>query len=248
LRDCGCQKWADAIALGQRFDEAEGLIYNCRSWKMCLRRKKMPVLQALVVLVAVILIVWWALRRSSKESAREAPAGHAHDEPAAAEEHVEAVRTEVVELAEEAPEPVAAAARVEFVEPVEAIEPVEIVEPVEAAAPVEIVEPEAVAERLAEPVAVVEPAVEVKPDDLIIIEGIGPRISGVLKSHGVKTFTQLAGMAPEEIKAILVSVDERLGRIADPTTWPQQAALAAKGDLEGLQKLQDSLKAGRVAK
>jgi predicted flap endonuclease-1-like 5' DNA nuclease len=192
----------------------------------------MPVFQALVVLVAVIVIVWWALRRSSKESERQAPVVHGDEAHEVVEEPVEAVRTEVVELAEEAPEPAAA------------VEPVEIVEPVAAVEPVEIVEPTAAVE----PVEVVEVAAEVKPDDLIIIEGIGPRISGVLKSHGVKTFAQLAGMAPEEIKAILVSVDERLGRIADPTTWPQQAALAAKGDLEGLQRLQDSLKAGRVAK
>ena len=212
----------------------------------------MPVLQALVVLVAVVLIVWWALRRSSKESAREAPAGHAHEEPAEVEAHEEPVRFEAANLpAVEEPAPADALVAVPGV----VVEPEPVVEVVEPAAvieerlpePVEIVEPE-VAVRAPEPVEIVEPVVEVKPDDLIIIEGIGPRISGILKSHGVKTFAQVAGMQPEEIKAILVSVDERLGRISDPTTWPEQAALAAKGDLEGLQKLQDSLKAGRVAK
>ena len=197
----------------------------------------MPVLQALVVLVAVVLIVWWALRRSSKESAREAPAGHAHEEPAEVEAHEEPVRFEAANLpAVEEPAPADALVAVPGV----VVEPEPVVEVVEPAAVIE--------ERLPEPVEIVEPVVEVKPDDLIIIEGIGPRISGILKSHGVKTFAQVAGMQPEEIKAILVSVDERLGRISDPTTWPEQAALAAKGDLEGLQKLQDSLKAGRVAK
>jgi hypothetical protein len=31
----------------------------------------------------------------------------------------------------------------------------------------------------------------------------------------------------------------------EPAGWVEQAALAAKGDAEGLQKLQDSLKGGR---
>jgi DNA-directed RNA polymerase subunit beta' len=38
-----------------------------------------------------------------------------------------------------------------------------------------------------------------------------------------------------------------ISRISDPSSWPQQAGLAAAGDWEGLEKLQDSLKGGRRA-
>ena len=184
----------------------------------------MDFLQALLILVFVVLIVWWALRRSASESAKEAPKGHE------GEAHAEPLHSEIIA----------------DVEPVSA-SPVVVTEPEPAPEPEPEPEPVVVTERAAELIPVAAPEVEVKPDDLIIIEGIGPRISGVLKNNGVKTFAQLAAMQPAEIKAILNAVDERLGRIADPSSWPEQAALAARGDLEGLQKLQDSLKGGRIA-
>jgi hypothetical protein len=34
----------------------------------------------------------------------------------------------------------------------------------------------------------------------------------------------------------------------DASTWPQQAKLAAKGDWDGLEKLQDELSGGRKVK
>ena len=58
----------------------------------------MPVFQALIVLIAVIVIVWWALRRSSKESAREAPIVHEHETHVEPEAHAEAVRFEAVDV------------------------------------------------------------------------------------------------------------------------------------------------------
>jgi hypothetical protein len=36
-------------------------------------------------------------------------------------------------------------------------------------------------------------------------------------------------------------------RLADPTTWPEQAGIAAKGDWEALEQLQAMLKGGRRA-
>lgn len=80
-------------------------------------------------------------------------------------------------------------------------------------------------------------------DDLEIIEGIGPKISSILKEAGIFTFAQLAKEEPANLKHILEKAGLRLG---DPTTWPEQAKLAAEGNLEGLQKLQETLKGGRL--
>ena len=81
-----------------------------------------------------------------------------------------------------------------------------------------------------------------KPDDLKLIEGIGPKISSLLNAAGIFTFAQLAATPVADLQAILDKAGLRLG---DPATWPEQAALAAKGDLAGLQALQDTLKGGR---
>lgn len=79
-------------------------------------------------------------------------------------------------------------------------------------------------------------------DDLEIIEGIGPKIASVLKAAGVTSFAQLADMAPDSIREILLAANLRL---ADPGSWPEQARLAASGDMTALQALQDRLKGGR---
>jgi predicted flap endonuclease-1-like 5' DNA nuclease len=90
-----------------------------------------------------------------------------------------------------------------------------------------------------------QPAVQVTPDDLTRIEGIGPKISTVLRTSGISTFAQLADCDPEQLRDILEASDPRLLRIADPTSWPEQAKFAADGDWEGLQELMGELKAGR---
>lgn len=84
-------------------------------------------------------------------------------------------------------------------------------------------------------------------DDLKRIEGIGPRIAGVLQGAGITTFGQLANTPAEKLGEILEAEDPRLLRLADPTTWPQQAALAAEGNWPALEELQDELKGGRRA-
>ena len=91
----------------------------------------------------------------------------------------------------------------------------------------------------------VEPAVVPDtPDDLVIIEGIGPKISSVLQAAGIITFKQLAEAETESVKQILLAANLRL---ADPTSWKEQARLAAAADWEGLKALQESLKGGRAA-
>ena len=86
------------------------------------------------------------------------------------------------------------------------------------------------------------PPMFVKPDDLTIVEGIGPKINQVLHAAGIQSLSQLSDSDVVQLKEILIAAGLRL---ADPTTWPQQARLAAAGDLETLKALQASLKGGR---
>lgn len=98
------------------------------------------------------------------------------------------------------------------------------------------------------PVAVERPAPVVTlppapmPDDLARIEGIGPKISGILQAAGITTFAQLAATDVSWVTHILQEAGIRL---ADPTTWAEQARLAAADDWEGLEALQKQLKGGR---
>ncbi len=80
------------------------------------------------------------------------------------------------------------------------------------------------------------------PQDLTKIEGIGPKVAKTLQQAGIITYKQLAKSKIADLKAILVAAGNR---ISDPTTWPEQAALAEKGAWEKLGALQSSLKGGR---
>jgi predicted flap endonuclease-1-like 5' DNA nuclease len=81
-----------------------------------------------------------------------------------------------------------------------------------------------------------------KPDNLTLIEGIGAKIAEVLVNNGVTTFKQLSLLAPDYIKDILHK--NRL-QLADPTTWAEQARLAADGKMEQLETLKKELKRGK---
>ena len=85
-------------------------------------------------------------------------------------------------------------------------------------------------------------------DDLTVIDGIGPRVSSVLRSAGVTSFSKLAEKEPEEIQGILVAENPSLTRLTDPSTWHEQARMAADNDWEGLKALQDDIKEKRRAK
>ncbi len=84
-----------------------------------------------------------------------------------------------------------------------------------------------------------------KADDLKKIEGIGPKIAGLLTAAGIDTFAKLAAAEQSTLREILDAAGARY-RIANPGTWPQQAALAAAGDSAGLKALQAELKGGRA--
>ncbi len=81
-------------------------------------------------------------------------------------------------------------------------------------------------------------------DDLTKIEGIGPKAAEVLHEAGITTFAKLAKSKAEDIKEIL----EKSGghfNAQDPTSWPEQAQLAADEKWDELKELQDKLIAGR---
>lgn len=83
-----------------------------------------------------------------------------------------------------------------------------------------------------------------EPDDLTRVEGIGSKISSVLQAAGINTYTALASTDAAQIRLILGDESPNLLRLADPTTWPQQAELAAAEDWDRLDQLQDRLKGG----
>jgi predicted flap endonuclease-1-like 5' DNA nuclease len=94
----------------------------------------------------------------------------------------------------------------------------------------------------AEKAPLAEP-VPVTPDDLKLVEGIGPKISGILQAAGITTFGQLAATDVDRLKQILADAD--FTAPANPATWPEQAGLAAAGKWAELEALQDELKGGR---
>jgi len=83
-----------------------------------------------------------------------------------------------------------------------------------------------------------------KKDDLKKIEGIGPKIAGLLNADGILTFKQLADAKVTRLRQILEDAGSRY-RMHDPGSWPKQSKLAAKGEWEKLDKLQDKLQGGR---
>jgi hypothetical protein len=88
-------------------------------------------------------------------------------------------------------------------------------------------------------------SIQIQPDDLTIIEGIGPKVAKVLNEAGIHSFADLAGANATDVQKTL---DAAGLQMMNPEGWIDQAKLAARGDLEGLKKLQEALKGGRKAK
>jgi hypothetical protein len=80
-------------------------------------------------------------------------------------------------------------------------------------------------------------------DDLVIIEGIGPKVAKVLNAAGILSFDDLARANPAKVTELLKAAKLTM---MDPAGWIEQAKLVAKGDMDGLKKMQDELKGGRL--
>lgn len=83
-------------------------------------------------------------------------------------------------------------------------------------------------------------------DDLKKIEGIGPKIAGLLADAGISTFRALAEADLSKLQEVLDAAGSRY-KMHDPSTWAQQARLAADGEWDELKELQDQLKGGKEA-
>ncbi len=164
----------------------------------------------------------------AKRAGREAPTPAAAEPPAVAEPIAKPKRTpEEIKAQREAMMAKRKAGQEQGV--ARPVEPAKA--EAEVAAPAEVTPPPAVA----------TPA---EPDDLTKIEGIGPKIAGLLQAAGITTFAQLAQIDVDRIEQILTAAGPRF-RLADPASWAQQASLAAAGQWDELEKLQAELTAGR---
>jgi len=90
------------------------------------------------------------------------------------------------------------------------------------------------------------PYTRLKNNNLQIIEGIGPKMEEVLKKHGVRTWTDLAGKKASELRILLDKENPKSYKIIDPSTWPDQAKLAVNGEWEALISMQKNLDTGRT--
>ena len=79
-------------------------------------------------------------------------------------------------------------------------------------------------------------------DDLSFLAGIGPKVSAVLRLAGITSFARLASTNVDRIREILEAENPNLLRLTDPSTWSEQAKLAAEEDWEALSAMQNDLK------
>ena len=101
------------------------------------------------------------------------------------------------------------------------------------------------AEKVEAPKAEKAPKTSNKADDLTLIEGVGPKAAEALVASGIDTFAKLAKASADDVKTILDASESKVQHL-DPTTWAQQAQLAADGKMDELKKLQDELNGGRA--
>jgi len=83
-----------------------------------------------------------------------------------------------------------------------------------------------------------------KMDDLKIVEGVGPKISGLLNEAGINTWEELAEAPTEKVQKVLDDAGPRY-RMHDPATWSKQARMAADAKWDELVAYQDELKGGK---
>lgn len=82
-------------------------------------------------------------------------------------------------------------------------------------------------------------------DDFRKIEGIGPKISQLIKDAGIPTFADLAKTEVDKLREILETAGSRY-RMHDPSSWPLQAGMAAEGKWDELKVWQDEHDGGKL--
>jgi predicted flap endonuclease-1-like 5' DNA nuclease/uncharacterized membrane protein (UPF0127 family) len=81
------------------------------------------------------------------------------------------------------------------------------------------------------------------PDDLLIIEGIGPKINAALRADGITRWVQVRDASQDRLRSAI----EKAGITFAPsmTTWPKQAGYLAAGDRDGFAKYTEYLVSGQ---
>ncbi|UNZ00315.1 hypothetical protein MQE36_08245 [Zhouia spongiae] len=88
-------------------------------------------------------------------------------------------------------------------------------------------------------------AVNTSKQDLTKIEGIGPKIEGLLNKKGIHSYQQLANTSHSFLEKMIVDAGPAFTTHRRMTnTWPAQAKLAEMNEWDELKKWQDVLKAG----
>lgn len=82
-------------------------------------------------------------------------------------------------------------------------------------------------------------------DDLKIIEGIGPKIEVLLNNAKIHSWKKLSKTGIGELRRILKAGGSSY-QVHDPSSWPEQAKLAAAWDWTALETLQEELMGGRL--
>jgi predicted flap endonuclease-1-like 5' DNA nuclease len=76
--------------------------------------------------------------------------------------------------------------------------------------------------------------------NLQVIEGIGPKIEGVLHGEGIDTWKQLSNTTTDRLREILDKEGARY-KMHDPSSWAEQAGLADKSTWDELVAIQKKL-------
>jgi hypothetical protein len=79
--------------------------------------------------------------------------------------------------------------------------------------------------------------------DIEIIEGIGPKIGDLFRENDAGTFDKVMNLSVPQMNAILEKGGARF-KLANPSTWAEQAKLCYENRWNELQTLQESLSAG----
>ena len=84
-----------------------------------------------------------------------------------------------------------------------------------------------------------------EPDDLTNLVGIGTKAAKALTAAGITTYEQLAAASEPQLRTALHAQDMTAPR--NISTWPMQAAYAAKGDWRNLAKYNQKAAKGKAS-
>ena len=84
------------------------------------------------------------------------------------------------------------------------------------------------------------------PDDLLVIEGIGPKINTALNAAGIRRFAHVRDATQGQMRAALEGAG--INFAPSITSWSKQAQFLAAGDIDGFRSYADYLVAGQDPK